>query len=92
MAFFRLFWKIAMNIQSNVSNGRTVVPAALRAQLDIQDGDQLIWSVRDGALSATTRRAQLRQAQNLFQQFAAPGTPSLADALIAERRAASESE
>ncbi len=81
-----------MKSQSNLSNGRAVIPAALRAQLDIQDGDQLIWSARDGELVVTTRRAQLNKAQALFQQFVPKNSPSLADELIAERRAASETE
>lgn len=81
-----------MKTQSNLSNGRVVIPAALREQLDIKDGDQLIWSVRDGELMATTRRAQLRKAQALFQTFVPKNSPSLADELIAERRAASETE
>jgi bifunctional DNA-binding transcriptional regulator/antitoxin component of YhaV-PrlF toxin-antitoxin module len=81
-----------MNIISNLSNGRAVIPAALRLQLDIKDGDQLIWAVRDGELVATTRRAQLRKAQALFQRYVPKDAPSLADELIAERRAAAESE
>lgn len=81
-----------MNITSGLTNGRAVIPAALRAQLDIKDGDQLIWSVRDGELVATTRRAQLSKAQALFQKHVPANTPSLADELIAERRAASEQE
>ena len=81
-----------MNTTSNLSNGRAVIPMALRAQLNLKDGDQLIWRIRDGELVASTRRAQLRQAQVLFQKFVPPGSPSLADELIAERRAASESE
>ena len=81
-----------MTITSNLLNGRAVIPAALRQQLDLQDGDQLIWTVRDGDLVATTRRAQLSKAQALFQQYVPKGSPSLADELIAERRAASESE
>ena len=81
-----------MNIRSSLSNGRTVIPATLRAQLDIKDGDQLIWTVRDGELIATTRRRQLNKAQALFQKFAPQGSPSLADELIAERRVASETE
>lgn len=81
-----------MKSQSNLSNGRAVIPAALRAQLDIQDGDQLIWSARDGELVVTTRRAQLNKAQALFQKFVPKNSPSLADELIAERRAASETE
>lgn len=77
---------------SQLLNGRTVIPAALRQQLDLHDGDQLIWSLRDGALMATTRRAQLGKAQALFQKLLPLGTVSMADELIAERRAASDSE
>lgn len=81
-----------MKSTSNLSNGRIVIPAALRQQLDMKDGDQLIWSVRDGELVATTRRAQLSKAQALFQKCVPQNAPSLADELIAERRAASEAE
>lgn len=81
-----------MNITSSLSNGRTVIPAALRTQLDIQDGDQLIWSARTGELVVTTRRAQLNKAQALFQQFAPKNSASAADELIAERRAAADLE
>lgn len=81
-----------MKPTSNLSNGRAVIPAALRAQLDIQDGDQLIWSARDGELVATTRRAQLQKAQEMFQKYVPKNAPSLAEELIAERRAASETE
>lgn len=81
-----------MKLHSNVSNGRAVIPAPLRAELDIKDGDELIWSVRDGELIATTRLAELRKAQALFQKYVPKGSPSVADELIAERRAASEAE
>lgn len=77
---------------SQLLNGRTVIPAALRQQLDLHDGDQLIWSLHDGALTATTRRAQLRKAQALFQKLLPHDAVSMADELIAERRAASENE
>lgn len=76
-----------MNPTSNLSNGRVVVPAALRAQLDLRDGDQLIWSTHNGDLVATTRRAQLLKAQALFQKFVPAGSDSAADELMAERRA-----
>ena len=76
-----------MNPTSNLSNGRAVVPAALRAQLDLRDGDQLIWSTRNGDLVATTRRAQLLKAQALFQKFVPTTSASAADELMAERRA-----
>lgn len=84
--------KITMKSASTLSNGRVVIPAALREQLDIRDGDQLIWSVSAGALVATTRRAQLRKAQARFQSLLPAGTTSLTEELIAERRAASETE
>ena len=75
-----------MSPTSRLSNGRTVIPAVLRAQLDIQDAVQLIWSVNDGALVAITRRAQLRQIQALVRRYVPEGV-SLADELIVERRA-----
>jgi len=81
-----------MNITSNLSNGRVVIPVVFRQQLDIKDGDQLIWTVRHGELVATTRRAQLNKAQALFQQFAPKDSASAADELIAERRAAADTE
>ncbi len=81
-----------MNPTSNLSNGRAVIPAALRELLGLRDGDQLIWAVRDGELVATTRRAQLRRAQLRFQQSVPKGSASMADELMSERRAAAASE
>ncbi len=81
-----------MNLTSNLSNGRAVIPAPLRSQLDIKDGDQLIWTIQDGSLVATTRRAQLGKAQAMFQKLVPKNSPSLADELIAERRKASAAE
>ena len=81
-----------MSQTSNLSNGRVVIPAALRQQLELQDGDKLIWSVRDGELVATTRRSQLKKAQALFLSFVPQASASLADELIAERRLAAEAE
>lgn len=74
-----------MTATSKLSHGRTVIPAALREQLGIKDGDQLIWEVRDGELLVTTRVAQLRRAQALIHRYV-PESVSLADELIAERR------
>ena len=58
----------------------------MRAQLNIMEGDQLLWSVRNGELIATTQRAQLQEAQALFQSHLPSNSASLADELIAERR------
>ncbi len=92
MAFIKGNLIYSMKIHSTIKNGRTVIPANLREALDIQDDDQLIWAARDGQLVATTRRAQLMKAQALFQKFVPKDSPSLADELIAERRAAADTE
>ena len=81
-----------MNIVSSLSNGRTVIPAIFRQKLSMQDGDQLIWSARDGELVVTTRHAQLARAQAPFQSSAPQNSPSAADEFMAERRAAADSE
>lgn len=80
-----------MKATSSLSHGRAVIPAALREQLGLREGDQLIWELRDGELVVTTRLAQLRKLQARVQQHI-PAGMSLVDTLIAERRAESESE
>jgi hypothetical protein len=81
-----------MKTQSTINNSRTVIPAKLREILDIQDADQIIWAARDGVLVTTTRRAQLLEAQALFQNIFVINSSSLADELIVERRATSDAE
>lgn len=75
-----------MNPTSSVSSGRTVIPAALREQLGIKNGDQLIWSIRDDELVVTTRRARLRRAQEMVRKYIPAGV-SLVDELLADRKA-----
>ncbi|MBK8638167.1 MAG: AbrB/MazE/SpoVT family DNA-binding domain-containing protein [Chromatiaceae bacterium] len=72
--------------------GRVVVPAEVRKALGVTEGETLLGELRDGALVLTTRRAQLAASRRLFQQSFPPGSPSLADELIAERREAAANE
>ena len=81
-----------MIAKSQIRNGRTVIPATIRQQMDLKDGDQLIWQLDDGVLSATTRHAQLNNAQSRFQKLLPPNSQSLADEVIAQRRAEAEQE
>jgi AbrB family looped-hinge helix DNA binding protein len=67
--------------------GRVVVPAEVRRALGVREGETLVGEMRDGEFVLTTRRARLDAAVRLFQKFCPPGSPSLADELIAERRA-----
>lgn len=74
-------------IQMKVSDGgRVVIPAEIRQSMGLKEGDVVLWEMRDGVATLTTRLLQLRQAQALVRQFVPEGV-SLADELIAERRA-----
>lgn len=76
-----------MCLTTVLSHGRAVIPAALREQLGLKNGDRLVWTVRDGELVAITRSAQLRRAQLRYQRCVPKGSPSLVDELLADRRA-----
>lgn len=66
--------------------GRVVIPSEIRQAMDIKEGDTVLWELRDGKAMLTTRMAQLREAQAMVRKFVPTGV-SLADELIAERRA-----
>jgi len=68
------------------SNGRVLIPQAIRRELGIKPGDELVLEIEDGALRLSTRLARLKEVQALARTFLA-GKPSLVDELIAERRA-----
>jgi len=70
--------------------GRIVIPSEIRHALGIKEGDSLLIELVDGEARITTRVARLRRAQALFQQYIPSNSPSIADELIAERRAAAE--
>jgi bifunctional DNA-binding transcriptional regulator/antitoxin component of YhaV-PrlF toxin-antitoxin module len=61
--------------------GRLVIPAAMRAELGMVDGE----------LRIATREGRLRRAQEWIRQIVPPGV-SLADELSAERREAAKYE
>lgn len=73
------------------SNGRLVIPAAVRRALGVAEGDELSLAVVDDELRVTTIRAAVRRAQRVMAQRV-PSERSLADELIAERRAAAANE
>lgn len=74
-------------IQMKVSDGgRVVIPAEIRQSMGLKEGDIVLWELRDGVATLTTRLAQLRQAQALVRQYVPEGV-SLVDDLIADRRA-----
>jgi AbrB family looped-hinge helix DNA binding protein len=73
------------------TNGRLVIPAAVRRALGVAEGDELSLALVDDELRVTTLRAAVRRAQRVMAQRV-PTERSLADELIAERRAAAANE
>ncbi len=67
-------------------HGRVVIPAEYRRALGLREGDAVMVQLDDGELRVLTRAQAIRRAQELLAPYLA-GTGSLADELIAERRA-----
>jgi len=73
------------------SNGRVVIPANMRAELGLKDGDKLIARVVDGAVILEPIDVAVRRVQASVRKYVPEGV-SLVDELIAERRAEAERE
>ena len=67
-------------------HGRVVIPAEYRRALGLREGDAVVIQLDDGALRILTRAQAIRRAQEILAPYLA-GKGSLADELIAERRA-----
>jgi AbrB family looped-hinge helix DNA binding protein len=66
--------------------GRLTVPAAIRRRLKLRDGEELIVTLRpDGVLCIRSARQMIKATRGLYRVQARQR--SLADELIAERRA-----
>lgn len=68
------------------AGGRVIIPSALRKAMGIKVGDELIATVDEDGMRMTTIQQAVARAQRLVRQYVPAGT-SLADELIAERRA-----
>ena len=65
--------------------GRIVLPAHLRALLEVKEGDALTGKLVDGELRLMSRSAAIRRAQEIVRRHVPEGT-SLVDQLLADRR------
>jgi len=73
-------------ISMKMSNGgRVVIPLEIRQALSLNEGDTVLWELKDGAALLTTREQQLRQVQALFKGMGSPAE-CWSDELINERR------
>jgi AbrB family looped-hinge helix DNA binding protein len=82
-----------MNTLTMTQSGRIVIPKALRDQLGLHEGDEMIVEVEDDRLVLSTHVARLKRAQALIEKYcpAQPGE-SVVDEFIAERRQAAGKE
>lgn len=69
-----------------VSGGRLQIPADVRRKLGLADGDLVRLEVIDGELRVRSTKAVLARIQTELRAYVPEGV-SLADELIAERRA-----
>jgi AbrB family looped-hinge helix DNA binding protein len=68
------------------SNGRIVIPAAIREQMGFAPGDTLLMEVEDGVLRVENFDARLKRIQDELVELVGPER-MISDELIAERRA-----
>ncbi len=73
------------------ASGRVVLPVELRSQLGVSQGDELL-IVRDESGVHVETPQQASAAMRAYFKALVPGGGSLADELIAERRAEAEGE
>jgi AbrB family looped-hinge helix DNA binding protein len=65
--------------------GRIVIPAEIRREMDLKPGETVLMDLEDGVLKIESHRARIRRIQEEFKQYARPGVLA-SDELIAERR------
>jgi AbrB family looped-hinge helix DNA binding protein len=66
-------------------NGRILIPAAIREQMDLKAGDSVVLTLEDGVLRLESYRAAIRKIQDEMQKFKKPGI-SMVDEFIEEKR------
>lgn len=76
-----------------VSGGRIQIPADVRRELGMADGDPIVMEVVDDELRIRSYRASIKRIQELLKPYRPKaGEPLMSDELIADRRRESELE
>ncbi len=73
------------------SGGRLLIPADIRREMGVKDGDAVNLQLQDGVLQVITFQAGVRRAQAVLAPYM-PKDRSLADELIKERRSEARRE
>ena len=74
-----------------VSGGRLQIPARVRRELGLKDGDTVLIEAVEGELRVRPYRAAVARAQQIVRKYIPEGV-SLSDELIADRREEAERE
>ncbi|MCF4124565.1 AbrB/MazE/SpoVT family DNA-binding domain-containing protein [Methylobacterium sp. SyP6R] len=74
-----------------VDGGKLVIPESFRRELGFNVGDTVVIELVDGELRVHSRNAAIANARRLMRQLV-PDDVSLADELIADRRAEAAGE
>lgn len=74
-----------------VSGGRLQIPARVRRELGLKDGDSVVMETVDGELRVRPYRDVVADIQKGLRRYVPDGV-SLSDELIADRRAAADRE
>jgi len=82
-----------MNVERGrlVSGGRLQIPARVRRELGLKDGDAVLLETVKGELRVRPYRDAVARAQAIVRKYIPAGV-SLSEELIADRRAESERE
>jgi AbrB family looped-hinge helix DNA binding protein len=72
--------------------GRILIPAKLRAELNVRPGDPVILETTGDELHVRPYRQAIREAQAIIRKYIPDRDRSLVDELIAERRNEAERE
>jgi AbrB family looped-hinge helix DNA binding protein len=68
------------------AGGRLVIPAEIRRELGLEEGEPVVMRVEDGELRIWSVSEGIRRVQERMKPYVIPGQ-SIVDELIAERRA-----
>jgi AbrB family looped-hinge helix DNA binding protein len=72
--------------------GRILIPAKLRAELNVEPGDPILLEMSGDELRVRPYRLAIREAQAIIRKYIPDRNRSLVDELIAERRKEAERE
>lgn len=68
------------------ANGRIVIPAPMRQQMGLAEGEAVSLELQDGVLRIESYRYRIRRIQQEFKKLIPEGGMLMSDQLIADRR------